>query len=284
MFKCNKDLKVEHCFTEVAGLKWHWVEAGSGEPVVLIHGLPESWYAWRNQIPALSEHFRLIVPDLKGYGQSDKKDGDYSTPNCSRELLDLFDDIGLESFSLASHDWGTVVGRLIAMNHPNRIRKFIHMSAQVWHYDPALVPHHKLLKDQKVATTVMRDTEKFIRGIFSRVTKRGLDSFTKEEIKTTIEEFSRPGTAEAVPRYFRDGVSEDVQAGLRSLPWHKLTMPVLVVQPDSDPLQPLYQFENVAEVIPGCKKLVVIKDSGHFTPAEQPEQVNRVMLEFFLKE
>jgi pimeloyl-ACP methyl ester carboxylesterase len=127
----------------------------------------------------------------------------------------------------------------------------------------------------------MRDAETFIRGIFSRVTRKGLDSFTEEEIRTTIEEFSRPGTAEAVPRYFRDNVSEDVQAGLRSMPWNRLTMPLLAIQPDSDPLQPLYQFENVTEVIPGCEKLVIIKDSGHFTPAEQPQQVTKAILDFF---
>ena len=60
-----------HRTKRVDGVKWHWVEAGDGEPVVLLHGIPESWQCWKHQIPTLASQFRVLAFDLKGYGQSD---------------------------------------------------------------------------------------------------------------------------------------------------------------------------------------------------------------------
>jgi pimeloyl-ACP methyl ester carboxylesterase len=65
-------------------LTWHYVEAGEGEPIVFLHGLPESWYSWHYQLESLSDDYRVIAVDLKGYGQSDKSDGDYHPQRCGK--------------------------------------------------------------------------------------------------------------------------------------------------------------------------------------------------------
>jgi pimeloyl-ACP methyl ester carboxylesterase len=73
--KIVDESKLQHHFAEAAGLKWHFVEIGQGEPVVLLHGTPESWYCWLYQFEPMAEHFRVIAPDLKGYGQGESGRG-----------------------------------------------------------------------------------------------------------------------------------------------------------------------------------------------------------------
>ena len=68
----------DHHHTRHDGLNWHWVEMGDGPAVVLLHGIPESWHCWHHQIPVLARQFRVIALDMKGYGQSDKAEGDFS--------------------------------------------------------------------------------------------------------------------------------------------------------------------------------------------------------------
>ena len=73
--------KLGHHEIRAGDLNWHWVEMGNGDPLVLLHGIPESWYCWRYQFAPLAEQFRVIAPDLKGYGRSAKRDGDYTQQN-----------------------------------------------------------------------------------------------------------------------------------------------------------------------------------------------------------
>ena len=98
-----------HHTKTVEGVHWHWVECGEGDPVVLLHGIPESWQCWRHQMPKLATQFRVLAFDLKGYGQSDKSEGDYTANNVARELIQCLDAIGIDKFRLAGHDWGVMI-------------------------------------------------------------------------------------------------------------------------------------------------------------------------------
>lgn len=266
-------------FKEVEGLKWHWVEAGQGQAVVLGHGLPESWYAWRYQIPSLSAMFRVIVPDLKGYGQSDKGEGNYNAANVARELAGLIKSLGIERYFLVGHDWGGVVTSQLAAAFPERIIKYIHMSTPIHFYDPKLVPHHKAFQDQEKTTVLMSNADPFIRAVYASSCKKGAEAISEPEMLRIIEEFSRPGTASAVPRYFRDTPITYPEV---SPHWSRLVMPVHLIYPDSDPRQPLYFLEGVEKIIPGYIGKIIIRDSGHFSMQEQPDQVNKALLDFLL--
>jgi len=118
-----------HRFVEAPGdselLRWHVVEAGSCEPVVFLHGLPESWFMWHRQMVALSATHRVIAPDLKGYGQSDKRTGDYRQEGVAEQLLALFDALGLDRFNLVAHDRGSVIADYLGANHPERVLRYV---------------------------------------------------------------------------------------------------------------------------------------------------------------
>src|SRR5947209_14470052 len=112
----------------VNGVRLHLVEAGSGPPVVLLHGFPEFWYAWRHQIPALAAAgFRVVAPDQRGYNLSDKPPdvGSYRLENLAGDVAGLIRATGRERAAVVGHDWGGAVAWAIAMRHPERVERLV---------------------------------------------------------------------------------------------------------------------------------------------------------------
>ena len=265
---------ISHHFAEAAGLTWHYVEAGQGEPVVFLHGLPESWYSWHYQLEALSGEYRVIAIDLKGYGQSDKPDGNYSADGVAEEVLALLDAIGLERFNLVTHDWGTLLGDFIAGGHPERVIRYVRMQAPVHKSDPQNHPQFVILRDQEFATRLFSNTDTFVRQVYG---ERTVQPIPEQDMQRIIEEFGRAGVAEAVPRYFRD-TSTEVLLSRQQL-YSQMSFPVLLLQGEKDPAQPQWYFEGAAEQFPDAE-LQWVRDAGHFTELEQPEQVTKAIRDF----
>src|ERR687885_2290065 len=119
---------VSHHWEVVGGIRIHYAEAGDGEPVVLQHGWPQHWWMWREQIPALAERFRVIVPDLRGHGWSEKPAGSYRKDELMRDNLALLDQLGIERVRWVGHDWGAYAGMLAALRHPERIERLMALS------------------------------------------------------------------------------------------------------------------------------------------------------------
>ena len=112
---------VSHHDVSANGIRFHYAEAGAGEPLVLLHGWPQHWWMWRHQIPSLAERFRVIAPDLRGHGWSDKPHSSYRKAELADDVVALLDALGLDRVRLAGHDWGAVTGLLVAAGHPERI-------------------------------------------------------------------------------------------------------------------------------------------------------------------
>ena len=112
-------------------LRWHYVEAGKGETIVFLHGLPESWYSWHHEMESFQSDYRVIAIDLKGYGQSDKADGNYHPRNVADEIIALLDKAGVKQFNLVSHDWGSAIADYVAGGHPDRVIRYVRMEAPV---------------------------------------------------------------------------------------------------------------------------------------------------------
>ena len=105
---------------------------GTGPLVVLLHGFPEFWYAWRHQIPVLAAAgFRVVVPDLPGYNTSDKprRVRDYQPRVLAQEVADLIVALGAGSAAVAGHDWGGGLAWLLAMQHPERVQRLVVLNA-----------------------------------------------------------------------------------------------------------------------------------------------------------
>ena len=258
----------------VNGIKWHWAEAGDGDPVILLHGIPESWKCWKHQIPKLATQFKVYAIDLKGYGLSDKKEGDYSMNNVASEILDLLDHLKISSFRLAGHDWGVAISDNIIDQAPERVERYIRCCLSLHAYDPRNSLHHQWNSENPdLAARLMNKPEAYVRVWFESSCKPDLIP-NEKEIKEIVDDFSHQGTGDAVPRYFRD-IPKNKPVDLS-----KFTMPILYIHGEHDPRQPIEYCVGMEDHLPGLQAILVL-DSGHFITRERPKQTTDAMMWFF---
>jgi haloacetate dehalogenase len=109
------------------GIRQFYLEAGAGPPVVLLHGFPETSFAWRFQIPALAPHYRVIAPDLRGYGETDKPSKGYDKRTIAHDIVELLNSLGVGRVALVGHDRGARVATRLAKNHPSVVDRLVVM-------------------------------------------------------------------------------------------------------------------------------------------------------------
>jgi len=120
---------VAHHYARVDGLRIHYAEAGEGEPIVLLHGWPQHWWSWRHLIGPLTRDFRVICPDVRGLGWSAGPADGYSIARLARDVVDLLDELELQSVRLVGHDWGNLTGYQACFRWPERFSKFVALAS-----------------------------------------------------------------------------------------------------------------------------------------------------------
>jgi haloalkane dehalogenase len=125
----SADFPFESKYVEIHGSKIHYIDEGSGDPIVFLHGNPTSSYLWRNIIPYLIPHARCIAPDLIGMGKSDKPDLNYRFFDHSKYVEEFINNLDLSNITLVVHDWGSGLGFHYAMRHENNIKGISFMEA-----------------------------------------------------------------------------------------------------------------------------------------------------------
>ena len=120
---------VRHRFVELPGLRLHVAEAGTGEPVVLLHGFPEHWWGWRLVMPKLAQHYLVIAPDLRGAGWSDAPTDGYTEEQLVADVVALLDALGLDRVHLVGLDIGGILGFRVCLAHPDRVRRFVFIAS-----------------------------------------------------------------------------------------------------------------------------------------------------------
>jgi pimeloyl-ACP methyl ester carboxylesterase len=123
---------IEHHTAKADGVTLHYVTAGEGKPVILLHGFPEFWYGWRHQIGPLADSgFRVVVPDQRGYNTSDKPKevSAYNLDTLARDVVGLMDSLGFERAAIVGHDWGGIVAWWVAARHAGRVERLAVLNA-----------------------------------------------------------------------------------------------------------------------------------------------------------
>lgn len=105
-FALDSNSNWNHLFVPTNRIRLHCVTQGEGDLVVLLHGFPEFWYSWRHQIPVLARHFKVVVPDLRGYNDSDKPNSGYDLDTLSIDIKGLIRNLGYRKAHIIGHDWG----------------------------------------------------------------------------------------------------------------------------------------------------------------------------------
>jgi epoxide hydrolase 4 len=268
----------------VNGMKWHYVETGpqDGPAVLFLHGLPEGWCSWRYVIPLIDAKYRLIVPDMKGYGRSDKTDNDYNWHTVAAQTLALMDYLKINKFYVVGHDWGSLIGTVLVNDHQDRVLGFVRMEAD---FVPggtggemqafSKKPQWLIFQLPWVGTWLMQDPGWFIDNVYRT---RMVTPFKQEDRDYFVYEFSRPGVARQLPKYFERN-NWDLQTALYGFCKNKYRFPVLALQADSDPAQPEAIFSNAPAECPNVE-LKWITNASHFDNLDQPGQVARAINEF----
>jgi haloalkane dehalogenase len=127
--RISEDLLYPSKFIEVNGSKMHYVEAGQGDPILFLHGIPTSCYLWRNIMPHLATLGRCIAPDLIGFGHSDKPDIEYSVFDHIKYIESFIKTMGLKNLTIIMHGWGSVIGFDYAMRYQNNCKGLVFYEA-----------------------------------------------------------------------------------------------------------------------------------------------------------
>jgi pimeloyl-ACP methyl ester carboxylesterase len=281
-----------HHFETVHGLRLHYVEGGDerADPLVLVAGYPESWYAWRRVMPLLAGRFRVIAVDLPGQGDSDKPLDGYDTGTIAGLMHYLLRQIGLSrtGYGLVAHDVGAWVAFPYAMRFASEVRKLVLMDAGIpgvtlpdslpatpdrawrtWHFPFHTIPD---LPEMLIAGRERIYLDWFLR-------RKAADPFSFEEADLDEYErvFTQPGALRAGLAFYRAATQSAAQ-NLALTTQGKLKMPVLAMSADQGSIPDMAEALRAHAADLSGVRLV---RCGHFLPEEQPQAVAEHLLRFF---
>lgn len=269
-----------HRFVDAPGdvetVRFHYVEAGQGEPIVFLHGIPDSWYQWHHQMAALASTHRCIGVDLKGYGQSEKSPGDYRHSAAGEQLVGALDLADVDRFNMVTHDRGTVQADYIAANHPDRVLRYGRGEQHLFHFHPDLAPQGPMFAEAPW-TGIMEDPRRFSVWLYTWISKFTIPD---AEMRRVIQEFSYDGTTHAAPRYFNSSTFRQEWIDRRRRLLTSWTCPIMIIQGYESKTQPREFYEHARDYIPNAKDVLVrYVDAGHFWSMEAPDAVTELVRE-----
>jgi pimeloyl-ACP methyl ester carboxylesterase len=282
----------KHEFIEANGIRFHYVTAGEGPLVVLLHGFPQFWYAWRHQIPQLAERFKVVAPDLRGYGDTSKPPhvADYRTGALAADVAALVRAFGRDKAHIVGHDWGggvawttalehpVVVDRLAVLNCPHpalfakALRSSLRQLGRSWYMFFFQLP--------AVPELVFRlSSQRVVERVFRRMAIRP-DTFTDEDLRRFREALEKPGALTSAINYYRAAFRNF--SGIRELERarKRISSPTLLIWGENDValgkeltygMEPLFAGPFRVQYVPNC---------SHWVNEEQPDLVNRLLLDF----
>ena len=272
---------VEHRYEHVDGVRIHYAEAGEGPPLVLVHGWPQHWWCWRELIGPLSEHYRVICPDVRGMGWSEAPPADYSRGRLVADLFGLLDALGIERVRLVGHDWGLAIGYQAALEEPQRFERLAPMGGpHPWSPSGGtprlyLRPWHIYLNPTPLGRFAVRRL-----GLAEHLLRewRRNGRFTPEEEEIFTGPLRRPGSANATMRRYRALLTSDVPFFARRHKQLRLRVPTLHLNGADDPLTQAVpdSYRSYTDDM----RLELVPDCGHFAAEEQPAWVLDRLLEF----
>jgi pimeloyl-ACP methyl ester carboxylesterase len=277
------DVTVTHRFVDAPGdgdsVRWHFVECGplQAPTAVFLHGVPDSWWQWHHALRDIGRTHHCLAVDLKGYGQSDKRTGDYRQEGVAAQLHSLLDAIGVRTFSLVTHDRGTPVGDHLVARLGLRVERYGRGQQHLWYLHPDLHPQEALFTGPD-AHRILSDARRFVTTAYALLAEHRV---ADGDLARTIQEFSHPGIAAAVPRYFNSSSFRQEWLERRARLIAQWRCPVLLLQGAHDPLQPreFYTDDSVLERLQPGSALQLF-DAGHFWPFEAPDEMCGVLREF----
>ncbi|MBI2912709.1 MAG: alpha/beta hydrolase [Chloroflexi bacterium] len=273
------------------GIRVHYVEQGDGFPVVMLHGFPELWYSWRHQVPALAAAgLRAIAPDLRGYGETDKPAGleTYDMEHLVGDLVGLLDALQIEKAVIVGHDWGGVVVWSAALMAPERVERVVGVNTPL--LPRSAIPPIQAIKqsgDNRMQYMVFfqepgraeaffaQDLEGTLRRFYAGA-GGGTEYLSDEEFQVYVEAFRKGGLTGPLNFYRNIDRNWEQAAALEG---RQVLCPALMVMAEKDPVLRPELTAGMEARAPNLRK-ELIRDCGHWTQQEKPQELNRLLVEF----
>lgn len=261
----------------------------TSDPIIFLHGFPESHRTWRHQLPDLARDHFVVAPDQRGFARSSKplRVEDYQPDKAVADLIALADALGIGRFTLVGHDWGGAIAWMAALQHPDRVARLIICNA----------PHPLIFQKSLIDDPAQRAASQYMRafrdpGMEAAIDAMGLERFFDTsfmrhtdfakvgaaEREIYLDQWRQPGAMTAMLNWYRAAQilvpamdEEPEQPAFLDLPFPKLAMPTLVIWGMGDKALLPVQLDGLDELVDDLT--VVEVDAGHFVPWEAPEAV-----------
>lgn len=275
-------------YAVIGDQRLHYVEAGEGPLVVLLHGFPEFWFGWRAQIsPLAAAGFRVVAPDTRGYNLSSRPQdvAAYETALLAEDIGGLIHERGAESAMLVGHDWGGTLAWTLAMTHPELVDHLAILNAAHPRKLSQGLHHPNQLRrswyffffdlPDLPETVVHANNWHFFRHFL----RDARPAFTPEEMDRYVEAWSQPGASTGMINYYRSSVRTPPKAAEAAL--RPIQAPTLVIWGDDDHYLNRDLAEPEPDDVPNLVGVARLPGASHWVHHDEAERVNALLADFF---
>ncbi|MCM1983549.1 alpha/beta fold hydrolase [Lyngbya confervoides] len=279
-----------HQFICTNRINLHYVTQGEGELVILLHGFPEFWYSWRFQIPVLAKHFKVVVPDLRGYNDSDKPRSGYDIDTLTQDILGLIESLGYTQAHVVGHDCGGMIAWNLAHRFPQSLKSLSLLNAP---HPSRLVRNVAGTLDDLLRTSLLfaaqvpgipeqwihQSLPQFVRNYFQTQAVRKA-AFSKDVLELYEAALAKQGAVTAVLHHYRQMLNPSLWLAKLGGPPDPIQVPTLVLWGEDDTTLDNSLLEVSARFIQAPFRAKLIPECGHWIQQEVPRLVNAELLKF----
>lgn len=283
-----------HQTAKINGIDMHYVVEGTGEPLLLVHGWPGFWWEWSRVIPELAKNFQVIVPDMRGYGTTEKPDfsdvTNFDLEHAVKDLSCLLDHLGVESAYIAGHDWSSLVLHKFVRAHREQTRKLLimnpfmpgvegrYLSPEHFH-ESWYSQFHQLPMSVELVGHSRETIKIYFKHFFLHYSGNPEKAYTDEELDVFVDNFLVPGNVEGGFSWYRANLSRTSEPFKKNdrLP---IDLPTRVLWGLADPVAPSIWSDYISDWYTNFT-LRPLPGVGHFVMWEAPETVIEEANAFF---
>jgi pimeloyl-ACP methyl ester carboxylesterase len=290
---------VRHEYATVNGVRLHYARQGSGELIVFLHGFPEFWYAWKDQLQEFGRDHLAVAPDMRGYNLSDKPAAldQYRVPAIVEDIRALAASVnGGKPFILVGHDWGGVIAWALAISHPEVVRKLVIVNAPhptIFNRELDRNPAQQVasrymlfFRSPAAESTLAAHDYASLVGIFDDLVKTG--KVSPADVAAYREAWSRPGALTGGLNYYRaarvgppvDGKRDSLAIG--ATPDLTVRVPTLVIWGEKDTALLTGNLDGLDQVVPDLT-IERVPNGSHWVVHEEPERVAQAIRRFLAR-
>ena len=294
-----KTVMLNHEYADVNGVRLHYARAGNGKKLIMfVHGFPEFWYEYKNQLHEFGKDYTAVAPDMRGYNLSSKPAEleKYEVRHMVEDLRQLAEKLGHKKFILVAHDWGGAIAWAFGVAHPDYLEKLVIINAPhpgVFARELTQNPAQQkassyMLMFRSPQAEQMLSANNYaalVQAVMGEGLKNG--TFTEEDKKAYIEAWSQPGALTGGLNYYRAAKVGPPAAGeeksqtnfAAGAPSLMVNVPTLVIWGEKDTALLTGNLDGLAKFVP---KLTIkrIPDGTHWVIHEKPDLINQYIREF----